>query len=205
MNHTTTSSLDIIFLIYILTNSYFLFTLSRDNKESEKELAEEDAKSIEEVIISEKTGIDSKGSRVKKDRADRKREAKTRTWSDVVKVLEIEDELETTNSDKSGNGSEKSDLVEPFDSQEPNQLKVKRSKRHQKNQGKVKWSTRALREDKPTEKVETHGIGGVKKRWTGGVEEQVTRNRTGPDEEHEQGVETRGRFGFDSRRTSSRA
>ena len=106
-----------------------------------------------------------------------------------MKVLEIEDELETTNSDKSGNGSEKSDLVEPFDSQEPNQLKVKRSKRHQKNQGKVKWSTRALREDKPTEKVETHGIGGVKKCWTGGVEGRGSR----PDEEREQGVETQER------------
>ena len=65
-----------------------MFTLSRDNKESEKELAEEDAKSIEEVKISEKTGIDSKGSRVKKDRANLKIKAKIRMWSDVVRVLE---------------------------------------------------------------------------------------------------------------------
>ena len=33
--------------------------------------------------------------------------AKSWTWSDVVKGLKIEDELEITNSDKSWNGSEK--------------------------------------------------------------------------------------------------
>ena len=124
-------------------------------------------------------------------KAKKGRKVMARIWSDLVKGLKKEDKLETTNSDKSGNGSEKSDLVEPFDSQEPNQLKVKRSKRHQKNQGKVKWSTRALREDKPTEKVETHGIGGVKKCWTGGVEERGTR----PNMERKQGVEMRGRVG----------
>ena len=32
---------------------------------------------------------------------DRFREAKTKTWSDMVKGLKIDDELETTNSDKS--------------------------------------------------------------------------------------------------------
>ena len=35
--------------------------------------------------------------------------AQTKTWSHVVKVLKIEDELETTNSDKSGNESETPD------------------------------------------------------------------------------------------------
>ena len=46
--------------------------------------------------------------------------------------------------------------------------------------------TRALRADKPTEKVEMCGTGGVKKHWNGGVEECGT----GPDEECKQGVET---------------
>ena len=50
----------------------------------------------------------------------------TQTWSDVVKGLEIEDELETTKSDKSGIGSETADSVEQFDSEEPKQLKAKR-------------------------------------------------------------------------------
>ena len=43
---------------------------------------------------------------------DRVKKAKTKTWSDVVKGLnglKKEDELETTNSDKRGNGSEKVD------------------------------------------------------------------------------------------------
>ena len=45
--------------------------------------------------------------------------AKTRTWSDVVKGMNIEDELETTNSDNSMNESGATDLVEQFDSKEP--------------------------------------------------------------------------------------
>ena len=53
---------------------------------------------------------------------------KTRMWSDVVKGLKIEDELETTNSDKSGNESEAVDSVEQFDSEEPNHLKANRMK-----------------------------------------------------------------------------
>mgnify|MGYP000090666252 CR=1 FL=1 len=65
--------------------------------------------------------------------------------------------------------------------------------------------TRALRADKPTEKVETRGIEGNKKRWTRAIEEHETRGikkrwtRTveernpGPDEERQQGVETQGR------------
>ena len=55
----------------------------------------------------------------------------------------------------------------------------------------TKVLTRALCAYKPTEKVKMCGTGGVKKRWTGGVEERGIR----PDEELEQGVETRGRVG----------
>ena len=53
-------------------------------------------------------------------------------WSDVVKGLEIEEKLETTNSDKSGNGSETADSVEQFYSEETNHLKAKLSKGRQK-------------------------------------------------------------------------
>ena len=84
------------------------------------------AKSTEEVDTSDRVGTSSK---VKKDRADRKKEAKTQMWSDVVKGLEIEGKLETTNSDKSGNGSETTDLAEQFDSDKPNHSKAKRSVR----------------------------------------------------------------------------
>ena len=46
-------------------------------------------------------------SKVEKDRVDQVK-AKTKTWSDVVKGVKIEDELETANSDKSrGNKSER--------------------------------------------------------------------------------------------------
>ena len=38
-----------------------------------------------------------------KERADRKMKAMIQMWSDVVKGLKIEDELEIANSDKSGN------------------------------------------------------------------------------------------------------
>ena len=58
--------------------------------------------------------------------------AKTETWSDVVKGLKTEDKLETANSDKSGSGSETADLVEQFDSDEPNHMSVKRTKRQRK-------------------------------------------------------------------------
>ena len=48
---------------------------------------------------------------------------------DVVKGLKKEDELETANSDKRGNESEIADLVEQFDSDEPNHMKAKRMRR----------------------------------------------------------------------------
>ena len=44
----------------------------------------------------------------------------------------IEDELETSNSDKSGDESETADSVRMFDSEMPNQLKAKRKKGQQK-------------------------------------------------------------------------
>ena len=65
----------------------------------------------------------TEGGRVKKDRADRRKKAKTRTWSDVVKGLEPEDESGATDSDKSWNESE------TIDSEEPDQFKAKRMRR----------------------------------------------------------------------------
>ena len=55
----------------------------------------------EEVGTSEQVGTSGSGGRVKKDRADQKKKAKTRTWSDVVKGLELEDESGATVSNKS--------------------------------------------------------------------------------------------------------
>ena len=48
--------------------------------------------------ISEGGGTSGNNSRVNKDRANRKMKTKTRTWSDVVKGLKIEDKLETYKS-----------------------------------------------------------------------------------------------------------
>ena len=59
-----------------------------------------EAESTGRVDISEQVETSGGGSRVKKDRADRMEKAKTRSWSDVVKALKMEDELETTNLDK---------------------------------------------------------------------------------------------------------
>ena len=42
---------------------------------------------------------------------DKCRHAKTKTWSNVVKSLKIEDKLETANTDKNENESETTDLV----------------------------------------------------------------------------------------------
>ena len=58
----------------------------------------------------------------------RRRKARTQTWSNVVKGLNKEDKLETADSDKSGNGSETANSVKQFDSEEPNNLKAKRTK-----------------------------------------------------------------------------
>ena len=62
-------------------------------------------------------------------KAKKGRKAKTKTWSNVVKGLKKIEELETTNSDKSGNGSETTDSAEQFDSDKPNRSKAKRSVR----------------------------------------------------------------------------
>ena len=82
------------------------------------------AESTEEVCTSDRVRLSGKGGRVKMNKADRKKKAKTKTCSDVVKGLKIEDELETTNSDKSRNELEIADLVEQFDSEKPNHVKA---------------------------------------------------------------------------------
>ena len=66
------------------------------------------------------------------DEARKREKAKTKTWSDVVKGLNSEDELEIANSDKSRNGSETADSVRMFDSETANQLKTMRRKGWQK-------------------------------------------------------------------------
>ena len=70
-----------------------------------------------------------------------KRAEPTKTWSDEVKGLKIEDELRTVNSDQNGNESETADSVEQFNSDEPNRLKDTRTKgqwkRHQHRDSKV--------------------------------------------------------------------
>ena len=58
--------------------------------------------------------------------------AKTKTWFDVVKGLQIDDELETINSDVSGNESVVTDSIEMFDSDMPNRLRAKRRKEQRK-------------------------------------------------------------------------
>ena len=68
------------------------------------------------------------GGRAMKGRVNLKIKARTRTWSDVVKGLK-EDELETSNSDKSGNESETTNSVEKSDSDELNHMKTKRTRR----------------------------------------------------------------------------
>ena len=71
--------------------------VAREKKnETREDKEKKGSESIEEVDTSDRAGT---SSRVKKDRADRKKEAKTQMWSDVVKGLEIEGKLETTNSD----------------------------------------------------------------------------------------------------------
>ena len=87
----------------------------QETREEERTKGEDKQKtepeSTEGVGTSEQVGESVSGGRVKKDKADRKK-AKTRTWFDVVKGLKTEDELETTNSDKSRNESEEADSVQ---------------------------------------------------------------------------------------------
>ena len=158
---------------------------------------EQDAESIEEVDTSDRVGTSGKGGRVKKDRADQKKEVGTRKWSDVVKGLQTDDKLETTES------------VEWFDSDEPNQVKAKRTGRQPKptpkrrirrvekrqyrdndgaEMGLMSRQTDCRGRDAGVGWVKMHGVGWVKKRWTGGVVER----RTEPDEGCEQGEKTLG-------------
>ena len=64
-------------------------------------------------------------------KAKKGRKANTRTWADMVKGLK-EEELETSNLDKSMNVSETTDSVEQFDSNESNHMEAKRIKRQPK-------------------------------------------------------------------------
>ena len=57
----------------------------------------------------------------------------TKTWSDVVKGLKKDDELETTISGKSGNESEIVDSNKWVDSDEPNFMKAKQTRRYPKS------------------------------------------------------------------------
>ena len=72
----------------------------------------------------------------------------------------IEDELETANSDKSGDESKTTDSVRMFDSETPNQLKAKRKKGQQKKRQHRdnKGARKGARADKPTERVEARRI-----------------------------------------------
>ena len=62
------------------------------------------------------------------DRADQEKKARTKTWLDVVKGLKKEEELETSNSDKSRNKSETFDSVKLYDSDKPNHMTAKRTR-----------------------------------------------------------------------------
>ena len=66
--------------------------VAREKKnETREDKEKKGVESIEEVNTSDRVRTSGNNSKVEKDRADRKKEAKTRTWSDVVKGLEIED------------------------------------------------------------------------------------------------------------------
>ena len=85
--------------------------------------------STKEVDTSEQVGTSGNGGRVKKDKTDRKKKTKTRTWSNVVKGLEPKDDSAATDSDKSWNESQTTDLVLQKDPEEPDQFKAKRTRR----------------------------------------------------------------------------
>ena len=63
------------------------------------------------------------------DEAKKGEKAKTKTWSNVVKVLKTEDEMGTTNLGESGKESKTTYLVRMFDSETLNQLKARRKRR----------------------------------------------------------------------------
>ena len=70
----------------------------------------------EEVDTSGRVGTRGKGGRVKKERANQKKKARTKTWSDVVKGLQTDEELEIA------------DLVEWFYSDELKQVMAKQTR-----------------------------------------------------------------------------
>ena len=115
------------------------------------------------------------------DKAKKGKKVRTKIWLDVVKGLKTEDGPKTTNS------------VKHYDSGKLNHLKAKRTRRQLKLTPKQRNYGVDERQspDKPTEKIDMCGTGRVKKCWTRGVEERGT----GPNEEHKQGIETRGRVG----------
>ena len=110
-------------------------------------------------------------------KAKKGRKANTRTWADMVKGLK-EEELETSNLDKSMNVSETTDSVKKFDSEEPNHLKAKRTKGQRKGRqhhdnkvaGKGRTSNQADR------KVEACGIERVEECEQGRVGCELKKN-----------------------------
>ena len=82
---------------------------------------------VERGRAEEEVGAGGKSGKVKKDRADQKKKARTRTWADVVKGKK-KGESEIADSSKIEDESETVDSVEKFDSGEPNQMKAKRTR-----------------------------------------------------------------------------
>ena len=86
---------------------------SREEGGEQEEKVKQDAESIEEVDTSDKVRTSDKGDNVRKNKADKKKEeARTKTWSDVVQGLKMDEKSETTDS------------IEWFDSDEPNRMKA---------------------------------------------------------------------------------
>ena len=117
-----------------------------------------DVKSDEEFyfMLVEETEEENRGCNHKKeskitgqggDIAKKGVKAKTKTWSNVVKGLKTEGELETANSGKSAIETEVTDSIEIFDSDIMKQLRAK--------QRKGQWKRRQHRDSKGAEKGHT--------------------------------------------------
>ena len=89
-----------------------------------KRRAQQEAKSTKDFETFKKCGS-------VKDKTNRKKKARTKTWSDVVEGLK-EEEFETTNSDKRGNELRTIDSTEDFDSGESNHMEAKRTRGQRK-------------------------------------------------------------------------
>ena len=126
----------------------------RKNHEREQERggSDREAESDEEFnfgLVEEAEGGNTGHNRMKEpesaeqggDEANKGEKAKTKTWSNVVKGLKPEDELEISNLDKSGNESETSDSVRMFDSEMPSETEGQAEERaanmhqHRDNKG----------------------------------------------------------------------